>query len=402
MTVQIGARRAPKRPTLFTPAFMTLALASLAYFTSVGLLIPALPRYVVGPLGGGDAAVGLVFGSFSVTAVLLRPVAGMYGDRRGRRPLLLLGALLSAASVAGYGLVSSVAMLVVLRLASGAGEALFFVGMATMFADLAPEQRRGEAMSLASLALYVGLGLGAVVGELALAITGFSGIWLLAALSALIAMALAVKVIETGGITAARPQDSPGLRFVHPAGLLPGVLLFAGITGMAGFLTFVPLHVLDVGLADASFVLVVFAGVVVLIRSVGARLPDVFGPSTSIRVALLASATGLLVMGTWLTPVGVVAGTAMLAIGVALLTPSVLAGAVSRVAPHERGQVMATTSAFVDVAFGVGPLLLGLVAASLGRPAAFFASGIVALAGLALVTKARLGGGQDHRRPVTA
>jgi hypothetical protein len=64
------------RPTLFTPAFAMLAFASLAYFTGAGILIPALPRYVEGPLGGGNVAVGLTFGAFSVSAVLLRPWAG--------------------------------------------------------------------------------------------------------------------------------------------------------------------------------------------------------------------------------------------------------------------------------------------------------------------------------------
>jgi hypothetical protein len=73
-TPPAAVRRRP--PTLWTPPFVLLALASLAYFTAAGMLIPALPRYVAGPLGGGDVAVGVVFGIFSVSAVLLRPAAG--------------------------------------------------------------------------------------------------------------------------------------------------------------------------------------------------------------------------------------------------------------------------------------------------------------------------------------
>ena len=65
----IGKRtghRGPVRPTLFTPMFLTVAFAELAYFTADGVLLPALPRYVEGPLGHGDVAVGLVMGAFSV------------------------------------------------------------------------------------------------------------------------------------------------------------------------------------------------------------------------------------------------------------------------------------------------------------------------------------------------
>ena len=90
------------RPTLFTPAFITVALAELAYFTADGMLLPALPRFVEGPLGRGNVAVGLVIGAFSVSAFFLRPWAGGVADRRGRRLLMVAGASLFAISVAGY------------------------------------------------------------------------------------------------------------------------------------------------------------------------------------------------------------------------------------------------------------------------------------------------------------
>jgi hypothetical protein len=74
----------------------------LAYFTADGVLLPALPRYVAGPLRGGNVAVGLVIGAFSLSAFFLRPWAGAVADRRGRRILMVSGASLFALSVAGY------------------------------------------------------------------------------------------------------------------------------------------------------------------------------------------------------------------------------------------------------------------------------------------------------------
>src|SRR4029450_4370831 len=79
---------APARPVLLTPAFVAVTVAALAYFTGDGILIPAVPRYTSGPLGGGDVAVGLVVGAFSASAFFLRPWAGGLGDRWGRRPLM--------------------------------------------------------------------------------------------------------------------------------------------------------------------------------------------------------------------------------------------------------------------------------------------------------------------------
>ena len=55
-------------------------------------MLPVLPRYVHGPLGAGDIAVGVVIGSYAITGLLLRPFAGRLADRRGRKPTVLIGA----------------------------------------------------------------------------------------------------------------------------------------------------------------------------------------------------------------------------------------------------------------------------------------------------------------------
>lgn len=249
-------------------------------------------------------------------------------------------------------------------------------------------------MSLASLALYLGIGIGPLIAELTMARLGFTAVWVMAAAAALLAVTLVGRVAET------RPDDIPAAdgarsssrrRLVHPAGLLPGFVLLTSIVGMAGFLAFVPLHVLDIGMGGSGLILGLFAGTVVVIRSAGARLPDVLGPTRAIPAALTLSVVGLATIGTWHTPVGLVLGTIVLGVGVALLTPSVFALAVADVAPGERGQVMGTTSAFIDIAFGAGPVTMGLVAAAMGRPAVFLAGAVAAGAGLALVTSVRLG-----------
>jgi MFS family permease len=380
------------QPTLLTPQFLTVAVAALAYFTADGILITAVPRYVAGPLGAGSLAVGLVVGAFSVSAFFLRPWAGRLGDRRGRRPLMLAGAGLFALSVLGYTLARDPATLMALRLITGAGEAFFFVGVTTAFADLAPPERRGEAMSLASLSLYVGIGTGPLIGELAIARLGFSAAWLLASGAGLTAVALALRVQETRPDAPAAERATPAPpRLVHPAGLLPGLVLLASILGMAGFLTFVPLYALDIGMSGSSIVLFTFAAVVVVIRSVGARIPDRLGAGRAMRLALALSALGLAAAGTWRAPGGLLLGAAVLGVGIALLTPAVLTLAVERVPAYERASVMGTTTAFLDVALGVGPATLGVVAAAAGLAGTFLAGAVVAVAGLALVVATGLG-----------
>ncbi|HET9723171.1 MAG TPA: MFS transporter [Actinomycetota bacterium] len=391
------AARTRAEPTLLTPVFVRVAIAELAYFTADGVLVPVLPRYVTGQLGAGNVAVGVVIGAFSLSAFFLRPWAGRAADRRGRRALMVAGASLFAISVLGYLVSTSVSVLAALRLLTGAGEALFFVGAVSANMDLAPPERRGEAMSFASLSLYVGLGAGPLIGEAVVASGGFAAAWLVSIALGLVAVGLSLRLPPM------RPLPSEGAtaphRLVHPAGLLPGVVLFAAIWGMGGFLAFVPLYVADVGMSGAGAVLGLFAGTVVAIRSLGARIPDRFGAAATTRVSLALVTAGLAVIGLWRTPGGLLAGTVVLGVGVALFTPAVFALAVEGVAADERGSVMGTTSAFLDLAFGLGPASLGFVAAGVGRGGTFLVGAAVAAAGFALVLVTRLGGRSERTPP---
>lgn len=394
----LGIRRAigrdaaeAARGSLLTKTFLTVAAAELAYFTADGVLLPALPRYVEGPLGGGNVAVGIVVGAFSLSAFFLRPWAGRLSDRQGRRILMVAGASVFALSVAGYVVATSTVMLVAMRFLTGVGEALFFVAALSANVDLAPPDRRGEAMSFASLSLYIGIGAGPFIGEAAIEHLGFQGAWLTSIGLAVVAVALALRLPPM------RPTQEDAAperhRLVHPAGLLPGVVLFATIWGMGGFLAFVPLYALDLGMAGASTVLGLFAGLVVVIRSVGAKIPDRIGPGRAVRISLVLSSIGLAVMGVWRTPGGLVAGTVVLGVGVALFTPALFALALTGVPAGERGAVMGTTSAFLDLAFGLGPATLGFVAAAVGRGGIFLAGSAVAAAGFGLVVATKLGQG---------
>jgi MFS family permease len=379
-----------ERPALFTRAFVMVAIAELAYFTADGVLILGLPRYVEGALGGDDIAVGVVMGAFSISAFFLRPLAGRIADNRGRRVLMIVGALVFAGSVAGYLVANTIPVLIGMRLLTGVGEAMFFVAALAANVDLAPPERRGEALSFASLALYIGLGAGPFIAEALIERIGFGAAWWAAIGLALAAAALALRLPPMRPEIDETQPPTPH-RLLHRRGVLPGLVLLAAVWGMAGFLAFVPLYALDIGMSGAGLVLGLFSAVVVAIRSVGATIPDRFGPARVTRVALAVSAVGLLMIGSWREPIGLIVGAAVLGLGMALFTPALFTMAVADVPANERGAVMGTTSAFLDVALGVGPASLGFVAASFGRGGTFLAASAVAAAGLVLVSVTRMG-----------
>jgi MFS family permease len=380
-------RRPPD--TLFTAAFVALTLSDLAYFMAGGALIAVTPFFVTGPLGSGPAGVGLAVGAFSVSTLVLRPLAGRWTDRHGRRPLLIGGAVLFALLVLGHLLVTDLAGLVVLRLLLGVAEALYFVAGFAALADLAPAGRAGEALSYNSLALYLGIATGPVIGQVLLGLGGFRLVWVGAAMLLMVAALLAARVPETREAATAPGPPAP---LIHPAVLVPGLGLFTGIAAVSGFLAFASLHAARLGLELWSTVLGVFGIVVVLCRLLFATLPDRMPPLRLAAAALAASGIGLVVIAGVPTAAGLFLGVTVLAVGSAFLTPAVFAAIFNDVPPSQRGSAAGTASVFIDLGFSGGPVILGLVAAAGSIPAAFLTAAALTAGGAVLLASRRTPG----------
>ncbi|MBE1584250.1 MFS transporter [Nonomuraea angiospora] len=109
-------------------------------FLSIGLLIPAVPRYLTGPLGQQAGVVGVSPAVTAAAGVLARPLAGRMADRAGRRTALCAGALLlSGTSLALIGAGQGLGLPAFLRMAVHglpAGERGSAVATTTAFFDI--------------------------------------------------------------------------------------------------------------------------------------------------------------------------------------------------------------------------------------------------------------------------
>ena len=132
-------------------------------------------------------------------------------------------------------------------------EAFFFVAMLSAASDLAPPDRRGEALSLGVARAVPRARLRAAAGRgwrSAPAATRPSGSRP-AALAGLAAV-LAVPLPETSPAVVSGTGERVRTRLFHPAAVFPGVLVGCGRSGMAGFLAFMPLYARELGLDGAG------------------------------------------------------------------------------------------------------------------------------------------------------
>ncbi len=376
----------PSEPArLLSARFVVVVASGLCYFTALAMLTPVLPLYVEKSLGQGSVAVGIAVGAFAVGAIALRTYAGWLGDSIGRRVLIIGGAFVVSGSVACYGLVHAALYLTLIRVVTGFGEAGFFVGAATMITDLSPPERRGEAVSYWSVAVYGGLSFGPVLGSVLCGATtrGHGGhygrVWAVSAVLALVASALGMFTVEVE-----REVFPKARHLFHRAAIEPGSVLFLGLIALAGFTAFIPLYVTRVHVSS-GLIFAEYGVLILVVRVLGARVPDRMGGRTTAALALILVAVGVGTIAAFPTLAGLIIGTAIFAAGMSLMYPALLLLALDGVTDSDRASVVGTFSSFFDASQGVGAFICGAVVAFAGDRGAFTTGAVCAVAGLVLL-----------------
>jgi MFS family permease len=365
---------AVRRPGL---AFAGVFAVTFSALVAVGAVLPVLPRYVHGPLDGGNVAVGVVIGSYAITGLLLRPLAGRFADRRGRKPAVLLGALGVAASGLLYLPSLGVPGLILARLVLGAGEGTVFTAGSAWIVDLTPPGRRGRVIGLYGLAVWSGLSVGPLIGELLLHASGYTAVWLFAAASPLTGALIASRLPDPFH---ARPHEDEHHPLIAPEAVRPGTALALASLGYATVAAFVVLHLEARGVGHGAVVFGAFATTIVLTRLVGGDLPDRIGPIRVAVGAAIGEAVGLALIGLAHTLAAALLGAVAMGAAFSLLYPSLSLIVVERIPETRRGAALGTFTAFFDAGVGFGAPLAGVVAALSDYEGAFLFAAAIALA----------------------
>jgi len=365
---------------LLTREFATLMLATSIYFLAIGSVNALLPTFVVDELAGTEATAGFVMGSAAISALATRVWFGRTADRNGARRILVLGSLLGGLGFVMMSLSGSLISAVGARLVLGASGAAMVTGSTMLGIQLAPASRRSQAAAFVLISFHAGMGLGPMVAERALDASSYAWVWIGAGGVSLLSGAVAMLLSYRPGDPNAEPSP-----MIHRAALLPGLVTFFGVFVFNGYLTFLPLYAREVGMEDAGLAFLVSSAVMVLIRGLFGRVPDIVGHVRAGSGALLFTVGAAVLVALWATPVGVVVGAALISAGLSLQSPSFIALAVDKVEDHERGSAMATFTAFYDIAGAIIGPTMGLIVAGAGYRAAFLTTAAMAGIGFLLL-----------------
>ncbi|MBQ5940854.1 MFS transporter [Massilia sp. AB1] len=139
-------------------------LGGLLYGIDIGIIDPALP-YLHRATSLTEGQLSLVVAAVMAGSILGSVVAGMLADWLGRRPMMIVSALLFVGSVAVIYLSQSFVPLLLGRLLQGLSGGVIAVVVPLYLAECLPANLRGRGTALFQFALTVGIVLAAFIGN---------------------------------------------------------------------------------------------------------------------------------------------------------------------------------------------------------------------------------------------
>ncbi len=388
-----GASPSGAAPTHLSRPAPGIIAALFSGYLCVGLPLPVIPLFVHDKLGFSNLVVGLVIGIQFLATVLTRGYAGRLTDHHGGKRSALQGAAVCAlgglfylvAAMPGLSPATSLAVIVLGRLAAGFGESQLVTGCVSWSIASVGPQRAGMSMSWTGIAMFAALAIGAPVG-MAL----YQNYGLEAAMIACIAAPLLAGVIAWSSVSYTSPAG-PRLPFTKVIGqiLREGMGLMLQGVGLSGLTAFASLYFAARNWGQAGLVMTAFGIGFIFVRVVLGSLPDRMNGYRVAFWSLVVEAIGQAMI--WGAPDEIVAlaGALVTGLGCALVFPALGVEALKRVLPANRGSAMGAFVAFLDIAYGISGPLAGVIAGQFGYAAVYLFGAGCALAGAVLVAATR-------------
>ncbi|MCE5198529.1 MAG: MFS transporter [Armatimonadota bacterium] len=362
-----------------------LALGVSALLAELGyaiLNLSALPMYVKFNLNRG-AEWGIILSTFLLAEALIRPPAGMLGDRIGRKALMLAGPAITAVTAyltikchGPYVLLG----LMALRAIDGLGSGALWTSAFAAVGDIVGEKNRTAAMSVLNVTYMGGLALGFVAGGAANEIFGTltASFYLVSVLLVLSFLTMLIFIPSNLGKGKhaepihGEPLELPILeepsefKFAHvwrSFREVPDMVVLALVTffGMGLLTPIVKLYAVEhLGMTETQFGLLVapVAGAMGIFAVPLGRMGDKYGKCRAVAWGILGSAVAMWIVALFRSVILAGVGAVVIGLGFTVAFPAWNALVISITSSERRGEVLG--------AVGLVQGLAAIVGASLG------------------------------------
>lgn len=365
--------------------FTLIIVANFFFFSNFSSFF-LLPLYIK-QLGGTEADIGFIMGSFGITSLGAIPFVTYLIDRYGRKPFMLFGALLMLISSLLFLALSDLSKLIYLfRMLQGIGFAFFFTSAATSAADIVPISRRAQGLGIFGAFTILSYAIGPTLGEFILNRFGFEHFFIIASSFSIVAVILILfssitqfeKSTERFGLGFFRLVVSKRYSLI----LLTNLLLAGGLGSVLNFISAF-LKEKDIGVYNFF---IVYALTVTFVRVFGGRASDVFGRKKVAAPSLIIFSISIAAIVFINSGLMAIVISFLFSFSYGMLYPVLTALVIDKARPDERGKAMGAYNACFSLGINFLAFPFGIIATNYGFNTMYLTSAFLVLISFLIFT----------------
>jgi DHA1 family multidrug resistance protein-like MFS transporter len=349
-----------------------LLLTIFVAMLGLGIVGPIMPIYAES-FGATYIQIGLLSSAWSISRFIFSTPAGRLSDNTSKKRVIQGGLLVYAVVSLLYVFAADFNWLLVFRFIHGIGSAMASPIAMAYAAELAPRGQEGKYMGTMSLAMFLGMGIGPLIGGTLSDIFSLSAPFYV--MCALTALSLVLTTIflpdERKDPTVERVKRPPVLEVLKNKVLLACFIYRAvnslGISSIMGFLSIYMVNSvasggLGLSITEAGTVLSVGQIAGALMQRPSGGLADKYNKNHLIMLGGLVGSVGMALFVFSSTFFHVMGARLVFALGTALISPSLASIAAIEGRQYGAGTTMSVLESAMSLGMMIGPLLSGVLA----------------------------------------
>jgi MFS family permease len=233
---------------LWTGSFISACIGNFLLFFAFYLLVPIFPLYLIDTFHITKSMVGIILSSYTIAALLIRPLSAFVLDMVNRKPVYVVAFLLFVLTFVGYPLAAFLSVFLFVRILHGFTFGFVTTAGNSLVVDIMPASRRGEGLGYFGVANNLSMAVGPMISLFMHESYSYNAIFVTAIISGLIGFGFAMTIKSNRKTDSTVKQPLAFDRFFLFKGFNAGVcLMLMGIPyGMV--VTYVAIYGKELGI----------------------------------------------------------------------------------------------------------------------------------------------------------